>query len=114
MARKLYIKTFGCQMNEYDSDKMADVLRDAHGMEPTDDPGEADVILFNTCSVREKAQEKVFHDLGPREAPEARAARRADRRRRLRREPGRRGDRRARALRRSRVRPADAAPPAAR
>jgi tRNA-2-methylthio-N6-dimethylallyladenosine synthase len=64
MPRKLYIKTFGCQMNEYDSDKMADVLRESHGMEPTSDPAEADVILFNTCSVREKAQEKVFHDLG--------------------------------------------------
>jgi tRNA-2-methylthio-N6-dimethylallyladenosine synthase len=64
MARKLYIKTFGCQMNEYDSDKMADVLRAAHGMETTIDPAQADVILFNTCSVREKAQEKVFHDLG--------------------------------------------------
>lgn len=51
-------------MNEYDSDKMADVLHTAHGMEPTDDPAQADVILFNTCSVREKAQEKVFHDLG--------------------------------------------------
>jgi tRNA-2-methylthio-N6-dimethylallyladenosine synthase len=64
MARKLYIKTFGCQMNEYDSDKIADVLRAAHGMETTTDPADADVILFNTCSVREKAQEKVFHDLG--------------------------------------------------
>lgn len=64
MSNKLYIKTFGCQMNEYDSDKMADVLHTAHGMEPTDDPAQADVILFNTCSVREKAQEKVFHDLG--------------------------------------------------
>ena len=51
-------------MNEYDSDKMADVLHTAHGMEPTNDPAQADVILFNTCSVREKAQEKVFHDLG--------------------------------------------------
>jgi tRNA-2-methylthio-N6-dimethylallyladenosine synthase len=51
-------------MNEYDSDKMEDVLRASHGMEPTDDPAQADVILFNTCSVREKAQEKVFHDLG--------------------------------------------------
>jgi tRNA-2-methylthio-N6-dimethylallyladenosine synthase len=61
---KVYIKTFGCQMNEYDSDKMADVLRAAEGMETTDDPAAADVILFNTCSVREKAQEKVFHDLG--------------------------------------------------
>jgi tRNA-2-methylthio-N6-dimethylallyladenosine synthase len=64
VAKKLYIKTFGCQMNEYDSEKMADVLRDAEHMEKTDDPAEADVILFNTCSVREKAQEKVFHDLG--------------------------------------------------
>ncbi len=62
--QKLYIKTFGCQMNEYDSDKMADVLNAAHGMVATDDPEQADVILFNTCSVREKAQEKVFHDLG--------------------------------------------------
>ena len=64
MAQKLYIKTFGCQMNEYDSAKMADVLAASDGMETTDDPAEADVIVFNTCSVREKAQEKVFHDLG--------------------------------------------------
>ncbi len=64
MTKRVYIKTFGCQMNEYDSDKMADVLRAAEGLEPTDRPEEADVILFNTCSVREKAQEKVFHDLG--------------------------------------------------
>lgn len=64
MSNKLYIKTFGCQMNEYDSEKMADVLHAAYGMEQTDDPAQADVILFNTCSVREKAQEKVFHDLG--------------------------------------------------
>jgi tRNA-2-methylthio-N6-dimethylallyladenosine synthase len=62
--KKLYIRTFGCQMNEYDSDKMADVLGAAEGLEKTDNPEEADVILFNTCSVREKAQEKVFHDLG--------------------------------------------------
>jgi len=61
---KVYIKTFGCQMNEYDSDKMADVLRASHGLQATDNPADADVILFNTCSVREKAQEKVFHDLG--------------------------------------------------
>ena len=61
---KLYIKTFGCQMNEYDSDKMADVLHEAESLVPTDDPAEADVILLNTCSVREKAQEKVFSDLG--------------------------------------------------
>ena len=64
MAQKLYIKTFGCQMNEYDSAKMADVLTAAGDMETTADPAEADVIVFNTCSVREKAQEKVFHDLG--------------------------------------------------
>jgi tRNA-2-methylthio-N6-dimethylallyladenosine synthase len=64
VPKKLYIKTFGCQMNEYDSEKMADVLHATQGMEKTDDPADADVILFNTCSVREKAQEKVFHDLG--------------------------------------------------
>src|SRR5688572_3306156 len=64
MPKKLYIRTFGCQMNEYDSDKMADVLGEADGYETTDRPEDADVILFNTCSVREKAQEKVFHDLG--------------------------------------------------
>ena len=63
-ARKVFIRTFGCQMNEYDSDKMADVLNAAQGYEPTDNPEEADLILFNTCSVREKAQEKVFSDLG--------------------------------------------------
>ena len=62
--RKLYIRTFGCQMNEYDSDKMADVLRGDQELELTENPEEADVILFNTCSVREKAQEKVFSDLG--------------------------------------------------
>jgi tRNA-2-methylthio-N6-dimethylallyladenosine synthase len=62
--RKLFIRTFGCQMNEYDSDKMADVLRDEQGVELTDTPEDADIILFNTCSVREKAQEKVFSDLG--------------------------------------------------
>lgn len=61
---KLYLRTFGCQMNEYDSAKMQDVLHTAQGMEITDKPEEADVILFNTCSVREKAQEKVFSDLG--------------------------------------------------
>jgi tRNA-2-methylthio-N6-dimethylallyladenosine synthase len=62
--KKVYIRTFGCQMNEYDSDKMADVLGAAQGYEKTDDPEAADLILFNTCSVREKAQEKVFSDLG--------------------------------------------------
>jgi tRNA-2-methylthio-N6-dimethylallyladenosine synthase len=64
VSKKVYIKTFGCQMNEYDSDKMADVLGAAEGYEPTPDPEQADLILFNTCSVREKAQEKVFSDLG--------------------------------------------------
>jgi tRNA-2-methylthio-N6-dimethylallyladenosine synthase len=64
MSRKLYIKTFGCQMNEYDSSKMADVLRASHGYERTDDPEAADLLLLNTCSVREKAQEKVFSELG--------------------------------------------------
>ena len=64
MSRKVFIKTFGCQMNEYDSDKMADVLAAAEGYEPTTNVDEADLILFNTCSVREKAQEKVFSDLG--------------------------------------------------
>ena len=62
--KKVFIKTFGCQMNEYDSDKMLDVLSDSEGMVKTDRAEDADVILFNTCSVREKAQEKVFHDLG--------------------------------------------------
>ncbi len=64
MAKKVFIKTFGCQMNEYDSDKMVDVMHAAEGYETTQDPEEADLILFNTCSVREKAQEKVFSDLG--------------------------------------------------
>ncbi|HNW63199.1 MAG TPA: tRNA (N6-isopentenyl adenosine(37)-C2)-methylthiotransferase MiaB [Piscinibacter sp.] len=63
-SKKVYVKTFGCQMNEYDSDKMVDVLQAADGYEPTHDVDEADLILFNTCSVREKAQEKVFSDLG--------------------------------------------------
>ena len=64
MSKKVFIKTFGCQMNEYDSGKMADVLHAAQGYQPTQDVEEADLILFNTCSVREKAQEKVFSDLG--------------------------------------------------
>ena len=64
MSRKLYIKTFGCQMNEYDSDKMADVLRESHGYERTDVAEDADLLLVNTCSIREKAQEKVFSQLG--------------------------------------------------
>ncbi len=64
MAGKLYIRTFGCQMNEYDSQKMEDVLRESHGLEMTEDPEQADVLLLNTCSIREKAQEKVFSQLG--------------------------------------------------
>ncbi|MDH4053096.1 MAG: radical SAM protein, partial [Rubrivivax sp.] len=64
MSKKVFIRTFGCQMNDYDSDKMVDVLRAADGYEPTNDVDEADLVLFNTCSVREKAQEKVFSDLG--------------------------------------------------
>jgi tRNA-2-methylthio-N6-dimethylallyladenosine synthase len=64
MSRKLHIKTFGCQMNEYDSARMADALAASHGLETTDDPAQADVLLLNTCSIREKAQEKVFSQLG--------------------------------------------------
>jgi tRNA-2-methylthio-N6-dimethylallyladenosine synthase len=64
MSRKLYIKTFGCQMNEYDSARTADLLADAHGLERTEVAEDADVLLINTCSVREKAQEKVFSQLG--------------------------------------------------
>src|SRR5918994_3837406 len=60
----VYIRTFGCQMNEYDSARMADVLRDSAGYEVTDDPAQADLLLLNTCSVREKAQEKGFSQLG--------------------------------------------------
>ncbi len=63
-TKKVYIRTFGCQMNEYDSDKMLDILHASNGLEKTEKPEDADVILFNTCSVRERAQEKVFHDLG--------------------------------------------------
>jgi len=64
MTKKLYIKTMGCQMNEYDSEKMADVLRESHGYELTATPEDADLLLVNTCSIREKAQEKVFSELG--------------------------------------------------
>ena len=64
MAKKLYIKTMGCQMNEYDSDKMADVLRESQGYELTNEPDAADLLLVNPCSIREKAQEKVFSELG--------------------------------------------------
>ncbi|OZB05965.1 MAG: tRNA (N6-isopentenyl adenosine(37)-C2)-methylthiotransferase MiaB [Idiomarina sp. 34-48-12] len=64
MSKKLYIKTWGCQMNEYDSAKMADLLKATHGYDVAAEPEEADLILLNTCSIREKAQEKVFHQLG--------------------------------------------------
>ncbi|QEW05444.1 tRNA (N6-isopentenyl adenosine(37)-C2)-methylthiotransferase MiaB [Nitrincola iocasae] len=64
MSKKLFIKTHGCQMNEYDSSRMADLLGDSHALELTDNADEADILLLNTCSIREKAQEKVFHQLG--------------------------------------------------
>jgi len=64
VSKKLYIKTHGCQMNEYDSARMRDLLAESHNLIPTDNPEEADVLLLNTCSIREKAQEKVFHQLG--------------------------------------------------
>ncbi|MDP2108467.1 MAG: tRNA (N6-isopentenyl adenosine(37)-C2)-methylthiotransferase MiaB, partial [Rhodocyclaceae bacterium] len=64
MTKKVFIRTFGCQMNEYDSDKMIDLLGRAEDIVKTDTVEDADIILFNTCSVREKPQEKVFHDLG--------------------------------------------------
>ena len=64
MTGKLFVKTYGCQMNEYDSEKMADVLRESHGLTLTSSPADADVLLVNTCSIREKAQEKVFSELG--------------------------------------------------
>ena len=113
MQKKVFIKTFGCQMNEYDSDKMADVLGASDGLVRTDTPEDADVILLNTCSVREKAQEKVFSDLGRlRELKLAKPAP-VDRRRRLRGVAGRRRHRQARALCRHGVRPANPAPPAA-
>ena len=62
--RKVYIKTHGCQMNEYDSSRMLDLLKESQGAELVEDPAEADLLLLNTCSIREKAQEKVFHQLG--------------------------------------------------
>jgi tRNA-2-methylthio-N6-dimethylallyladenosine synthase len=64
VSKKLYIKTHGCQMNEYDSARMRDLLRESHDLVPTDSPEDADILLLNTCSIREKAQEKVFHQLG--------------------------------------------------
>src|SRR5690625_6577633 len=63
-TRKLYIKTHGCQMNEYDSARIRDLLATTHGLEPTENPEDADVLLLNTCAIRESAQEKVFHQLG--------------------------------------------------
>ena len=72
MSKKLYIKTHGCQMNEYDSSRMADLLGVEQGYELTDDPEQADLLLLNTCSIREKAQEKVFHQLGRWKALKAR------------------------------------------
>ena len=63
-TKKLFVETHGCQMNEYDSARMADLLGASHGLEQTDSADEADVLLLNTCSIREKAQEKVFHQLG--------------------------------------------------
>lgn len=63
-VKKLYIKTHGCQMNEYDSDRLQDLLGVSHGLETTENPEDADILLLNTCSIREKAQEKVFHQLG--------------------------------------------------
>ncbi len=63
-TKKLFIQTHGCQMNEYDSNRMRDLLGESHQLEPTDDPSEADVLLVNTCSIREKAQDKLFHQLG--------------------------------------------------
>ena len=71
MSKKVYLRTFGCQMNEYDSDKMVDILHASYGMMAAESAEEADVILFNTCSVREKAQAKVFSDLGQLRAHQA-------------------------------------------
>ena len=113
MSGKLFIKTHGCQMNEYDSAKMVDVLAASHGLEVTQNEAEADVILINTCSIREKAQEKVFSQLGRWRELKAGQSECRDRRRRLRGESGRRGHRQTRAVRRSGVRSADIAPPAA-
>lgn len=102
MSKKVFIKTFGCQMNEYDSDKMADVLGAAQGYEPTQNVDEADLILFNTCSVREKAQEKCSAIWA---ASAISRKRRADRRGRLRGQPGRRRDHQTRSIRGRGLRP---------
>jgi hypothetical protein len=89
MAKKLFIRTFGCQMNEYDSDKMADVLAASEEIVKTDTPDDADIILFNTCSVREKGAGARFPRPRPGTPAEARQSRPGDRRRRLRGQPGR-------------------------
>ncbi len=96
---KLFIKTHGCQMNEYDSAKMADVLTTTEALELTDNPEEADIILINTCSIREKAQEKVFSQLGRWRSTENQWQRCHHRRRRLRCLPRRRNNRQTRPLR---------------
>ena len=109
MPGRYYIKTFGCQMNEYDSARMGDVLGAGAGLTPTDDPAEADVLLMNTCSVREKAEDKVYSLLGEwRELKKLKPAP-AHRRGRLRGQPGRRRHHPARAVRGPGVRPADPA-----
>jgi tRNA-2-methylthio-N6-dimethylallyladenosine synthase len=64
MGTKLYIKTYGCQMNEYDSQKTLEILKKDPAIEETDNPNDADIILLNTCSIREKAEEKVYSELG--------------------------------------------------
>ena len=64
MSGKIFVQTHGCQMNEYDSAKMAEVMNEANGLELTDDPEQADVLLLNTCSIREKAEDKVYSQLG--------------------------------------------------
>ena len=69
-TKKVFIKTHGCQMNEYDSNRMLDLLKETQGAELVDDPADADLLLLNTCSIREKAQEKVFHQLGRWRRPE--------------------------------------------
>ena len=97
-AKKLYLRSFGCQMNDYDSGRIADLLNAEMGYERTDVLEEADLVVVNTCSIREKAQEKTFSDLGRiREVKKTR--RHADRRGRLRREPGGRKRHPPRALR---------------
>ena len=97
-TKKLFVETHGCQMNEYDSARMADLLGASHGLEQTDSADEADVLLLNTCSIREKAQEKVFHQLGRWKHLKEGKAGPDHWCRRLRREPGRGRDWKAGAL----------------